>query len=98
MDGDIAPVREVVEPVRSARRGIAEREGVMNVIEAALAKGFGSLGGYIAADAASAPRISTRSTARLAMATVASWGGAARFFSSAPQPATARTVAPAAFR
>ncbi len=34
--------------------GIAEREGVMNcidVIEAMLAKGFGSLGGYIAADA-----------------------------------------------
>ena len=34
--------------------GIAEREGLLdriNVIEATLAKGFGSLGGYIAADA-----------------------------------------------
>ena len=35
--------------------GIAEREGLfdrISVIEATLAKGFGSLGGYIAADAA----------------------------------------------
>ena len=35
--------------------GIAEREGLMDridVIEGTLAKGFGSLGGYIAADSA----------------------------------------------
>jgi 5-aminolevulinate synthase len=72
MDGDIAPVREIVELAErhnaltyidevhavglyGPQGGvIAEREGLLDrisVIEATLAKGFGSLGGYIAADA-----------------------------------------------
>jgi 5-aminolevulinate synthase len=72
MEGDIAPVRKIVELAERHNAltyidevhavglygprggGIAEREGLMNridVIEATLAKGFGSLGGYVAADA-----------------------------------------------
>ena len=72
MDGDIAPVREIVELAERHNAltyidevhavgmygprggGVAEREGIMDridVIEGTLAKGFGSLGGYIAADA-----------------------------------------------
>jgi 5-aminolevulinate synthase len=72
MDGDIAPVRGIVELAERYNAltyidevhavglygprggGIAEREGLMghiDVIEGTLAKGFGSLGGYIAADA-----------------------------------------------
>ena len=73
MDGDIAPVREIVDLAERHNAltyidevhavgmygprggGVAEREGLMDridVIEGTLAKGFGSLGGYIAADAA----------------------------------------------
>ncbi len=72
MDGDIAPVRKIVELAERRNAltyidevhavgmygprggGVAEREGLMSridVIEGTLAKGFGSLGGYIAADA-----------------------------------------------
>jgi 5-aminolevulinate synthase len=72
MDGDIAPVREIVALAKKydamtyvdevhavgmygARGGgVCEREGVMadiDIIEGTLAKGFGTLGGYIAANA-----------------------------------------------
>ncbi len=72
MDGDIAPVRKIVELAERHNAltyidevhavgmygprggGVAEREGLMDridVIEGTLAKGFGALGGYIAADA-----------------------------------------------
>jgi 5-aminolevulinate synthase len=72
MDGDIAPVREILELAERHNAltyidevhavglygprggGITEREDVMDrvdVIQGTLAKGFGSLGGYIAADA-----------------------------------------------
>jgi 5-aminolevulinate synthase len=72
MDGDFAPIAEIVALAKKYRAltyidevhavgmygprggGLSEREGVMgaiDVIEGTLAKGFGSLGGYIAADA-----------------------------------------------
>ncbi len=73
MDGDIAPVREIVALAKKYNAmtyvdevhavgmygerggGVCEREGVMadiDVVEGTLAKGFGTLGGYIAANAA----------------------------------------------
>jgi 5-aminolevulinate synthase len=73
MDGDIAPIAEVVALAKRYNAltyidevhavgmygprggGLSEREGLMgaiDVIEGTLAKGFGSMGGYIAAGAA----------------------------------------------
>jgi 5-aminolevulinate synthase len=73
MDGDMAPIRTIVDLARKYRAityldevhavglygprgaGVAERDGVMDrvdIIEGTLAKGFGALGGYIAASAA----------------------------------------------
>ena len=70
MDGDIAPVREIVALAKKYHAmtyvdevhavgmygprggGVCEREGVMgdiDIVEGTLAKGFGTLGGYIAA-------------------------------------------------
>ncbi len=73
MDGDIAPVAEIVALAKKYNAltyvdevhavgmygdrggGVCEREGLMDsidIIEGTLAKGFGGLGGYIAANAA----------------------------------------------
>ena len=73
MDGDISPIRQIVEAAKRygamtyidevhavglygpRGAGICEREGLMgqiDVIEGTLAKGFGSMGGYIAASTA----------------------------------------------
>jgi 5-aminolevulinate synthase len=73
MDGDIAPIKAIVDLAKQYEAmtyidevhavglygprgaGLAEREGVMDridVVEGTLAKGFGALGGYIAASRA----------------------------------------------
>ena len=73
MDGDMAPIRDIVALAKRHKAmtyidevhavgmygprggGVAEREGLMgeiDVIEGTLAKGFGAMGGYIAASAA----------------------------------------------
>jgi 5-aminolevulinate synthase len=73
MDGDIAPIRTIIDLAKKYEAltyidevhavglygprgaGIAERDGVMSeidIVEGTLAKGFGALGGYIAASKA----------------------------------------------
>ncbi len=56
MDGDIAPVGEIAALARryGALTYLDEREGVaaaIDIVEGTLAKGFGTLGGYVAASA-----------------------------------------------